>query len=273
MMQQKVVLKPGKEKAIRNHHHWIFSGAVQSMPEFEDGDILLVFAADGEPLGHAYFNRRSGILGRMLNFDKSDPKESVRENIRRAAALRSSLFNEEFTNAYRMVNAEGDRLPGLIVDKYGSVLVVQIATLGMEKLKPFLVETLREMFDPVCIYEKSNLPSRREEDLKDFESVLFGELPEPLTILENGLTFQVDIQGGQKTGFFLDQREMRALVGDLSNGKRVLNCFGYTGGFSIYALAGGASKVDSVDISGEAISLTKRNLELNEFSITKNGLI
>ena len=290
-----IILKPGKEKAIKNHHHWIFSGALKTPPRdilpkdktkgsFENGGILPVQSHNGELLGYAYFNQNSSIFGRMLSFNQTEPHDAVRDSLKQAAALRSSLFDKASTNAFRLVNAEGDRLPGLIVDQYGSVLVVQIGTLGMEKLKPFLVETLRDMFNPSCIYEKSNLPSRKEEGLKDMEGVLWqsgsgdGVLPSlnkslVVEIKENGLNFRVDIASGQKTGFFLDQREMRALTGALSKNKKVLNCFGYTGGFSAYALAGGATRVDTVDVSEGAMALARKNIELNQFNLDEQGFV
>jgi 23S rRNA (cytosine1962-C5)-methyltransferase len=171
-----VTLKPGKDKPVRNKHHWIFSGAVASLPDFEDGDILAVQSRAGEFLGCGYFNRRCSILGRMLSFDRTPPEEAVRDNIVRAVALRRTLFDAN-TNAFRLVNAEGDGLPGLIVDRYDDVLVVQVATLGMERLKPFVLETLNEVVPSRAVYEKSNLPARHEEGLPDFEGLLAGELP------------------------------------------------------------------------------------------------
>jgi 23S rRNA (cytosine1962-C5)-methyltransferase len=261
---QTVTLKPGKDKAVRNRHHWVFSGAVASLPAFEDGDILAVQSSAGDFLGYGYFNRRCSIVGRMLSFDRTPAEEAVRDNIVRAVALRRTLFGPD-TNAFRLVNAEGDGLPGLIVDLYGDILVLQIATLGMEKLKPFVLEVLGQAVPNRAVYEKSSLPARHEEGLPDFEGSLSGEIPSQVTIMENGFPFGVDIARSQKTGFFLDQREMRRLVLSLASGCRLLNCFAYTGGFTVYALRGGAARVVSVDTSEPALALARRNVSLNGF--------
>ena len=260
--QKTVVLKPGKDKAVRNRHHWIFSGAVAGLPDFEDGDILAVQSARGEFLGHAYFNRRSSIIGRMLSFDRTTGEEAVRFNIGRAVDMRRRFFDES-TDAFRLVNAEGDGLPGLVVDRYGDVLVVQVTTLGMEKLKPLIIEALEQAVPSRAIFEKSSLPSRREEGLPDVEGPLRGEPPEEVRIRENGVPFVVDVVHSQKTGFYLDQREMRKMVRSLAGDKRVLNCFSYTGGFSIFALLGGARRAVSVDTSGPALALARKNAALS----------
>lgn len=257
-------LKPGKEKPLLNRHHWIFSGAIDVLPSFDPGAILSVESSQGVLLGHAYFNRASSIIGRMIAFGEDEPLEAIERAIKDAIQLRKSLFKEQ-TTAYRLINAEGDGLPGLIVDVYGNVLVIQISTLGMERLKLTVLRILQEELCPEAILEKSLSPSRKEEGLAPFQGVLLGEIPNPLTILENGLKFEVDPEKGQKTGFFLDQREMRAYVGRISKGKKVLNVFAYTGGFSVYALAGGALSVDSVDISKEAMALAEKNCSMNGF--------
>lgn len=266
MKTKKIILKPGKEKAIRQRHHWIFSGAIAHYPEFVDGEILPVESAKGELLGSGYFNRKSGITGRMLAFDSTPPLEALESNLNQALALRASLLASEQTTAYRLVNAEGDRLPGLIIDKYEDIIVLQIGTLGMEKLRSWIVDYLIAKLSPKSIYEKSMLPSRKEEGLQPIQNVLYGAAVGEVLIKENGLKFIVPIVEGQKTGFFLDHRENRQWVRQLAHGKRVLNCFSYTGAFSIYALAGKARQVDSIDISSQAIDIAKRNAELNGFS-------
>lgn len=260
-----VVLKPGKDKAIRQRHHWIFSGAVQELPLFEDGELLPVYAASGDLLGSGYFNKRSGIIGRMVTFDAASPLAAIEQRLREAIALRNRLFDSNLTNAYRLVNGEGDGLPGLVVDRYNDVLVMQISTKGMECIKSTLVQYLDQACKPRAIYEKSILPSRKEEGLKDQQGWLKGEPLEEIEIRENNQRFLVRFEKSQKTGFFLDHREMREWIKSLSFQKRILNAFSYSGGFSVYALAGQASHVDSVDISDEAIQLAKRNVELNGF--------
>jgi 23S rRNA (cytosine1962-C5)-methyltransferase len=259
------VLQPGKDKAVRNRHPWIFSGAIRSLPDFENGGILPVVASDGSFLGHAYFNTATSIAGRMLNFDPTPPLESLAARLDEALALRRRFFGPE-TTAFRLVNGEGDGLPGLIADLYGDVLVLQISTLGMERLKPFVLERLAERVAPRAIFEKSNIPSRREEGLPMFEGPLRGDPPDPVEILENGLRFLVDIVRGQKTGFYLDQHDMRTFARALAPGRRVLNAFAYTGGFSVAAFAGGAAAVDTVDASERATAAARENCRLNGFA-------
>jgi 23S rRNA (cytosine1962-C5)-methyltransferase len=258
-----VILKPGKDKPLRNRHHWIFSGAIQTSPDFENGSLLPVRAADGALLGHAYFNRNSSIVGRMVSFGSTSPEDALRRNIDEAIRLRSRFFDPAVTNAYRLINAEGDLVPGLIADLYGDVLVLQVATLGMEKLKPTVLELLVAAVKPRSVYEKSDLPARREEGLADFEGTIFGEAVASVRILEEGLPFEVRLARSQKTGFYLDQREARKLVRDVARGRHVLNAFAYTGAFSVFALKGGAVRADSVDSSENAIALAQENFELN----------
>jgi len=258
-----VILKPGKDKAVRNRHHWIFSGAVQRLPEFENGDVLPVRGANGDLLGHAYFNRDSSIVGRMVSFGREAPEDAVRRAIDGAVALRRRFFDPAITNAVRMVNAEGDHLPGLVADLYDDVLVVQVATLGMERLKPFVLELLAAAVKPRSVYEKSDLPARREEGLPEREATISGEPPGRVRVIENGLPFLVDVARSQKTGLYLDQREMRRLAGDIARGRHVLNAFSYSGAFSVYALKGGAVRADSVDSSASAVALAQENFEIN----------
>lgn len=265
-----VILKPGKEKAIRHRHHWIFSGAVASFPEGNDGSLWPVYSANGDLLGSGYFNRKVSLAGRMVAFGETPPHEAMRQHLEQAVLLRKKLFQGSDTNAYRLVNAEGDLLPGLIVDRYDQVLSIQISTLGMDALRPFIVEELQRLLKPRSIYEKSHMSSRREEGLTDVQGLVSGEPVKDVEIRENGLRFLVSIAEGQKTGFFLDHREMRASVKEMSKGKSVLNCFAYTGGFSIYAAAGGASKVESVDLSAQAIAWARQNDQLNGFGTPDN---
>lgn len=258
-----VVLKPGRDKAVRNRHHWIFSGAIRSLPEAENGGIHPVRTSSGELLGYAYVNRASSITARMLSFDATPGKDAVRKNLAAAFALRRRFLPDDVTDACRLVNAEGDMLPGLIVDKYADVLVLQVTTLGMEKLKSLVLEELGREFQPRAVLERSALPSRREEGLEDFEGVLAGEPVDRVLIREDGLAFAVDLGRAQKTGFYLDQRGSRRLIRELAGGRRVLNVFAYTGAFSVAAAAGGAAAVETVDASAEALELARENFELN----------
>lgn len=268
---KKIILKKGKEKAIINRHHWIFSGAIDQAPDYEDGEILPVYTSDNVFLGNAYFNSKAKIIGRLISFEETPVEQAIEHSIGQAIELRRKYVISPLTNAYRLINGEGDRLPGLIVDAYADCLVIQISTLGMEKLKPLIINRLIEKFKPRSIIEKSNLPSRKEEGLEEFQSVIYGEQVEDVDILENGLKFSVSILSGQKTGFFLDHRNMRELIRFHSKDKKVLNAFSYSGGFSVYALAGGAKRVDSVDISKQAIGQAKLNAEKNNFNSSEQG--
>jgi len=260
---KKLILKTGREKSVLARHPWIFSGAVQEMEPFSNGDVLEVVDSKGNFIGIGYCNKKSQITCRMLAYEKISPEEAIKKSIQEAIYLRQKLFSAN-TNAYRLIYAEGDFLPGLVVDKFNDVLVVQIGTLGMEKLKPAILKTLKQELNPKWIYEKSQAASRVEEGLKPFCQSLHGREHDDVPILENGLQFLVDVKNGQKTGFFLDQQAMRRLVMEFAHGRKVLNCFSYTGGFSLYALQGGASRCDSVDISEDAIKQTTKHIELNK---------
>ncbi len=269
-----VVLKPERDKHVRNRHPWVFMGAIASYPEFEDGDCLPVITSDSKFVGYGYFNRGQSISGRMFGFEEGEPLEIIRSAIKAALATREEMVPPG-TTAYRLINGEGDYLPGLVVDLYKDVAVLQINTLGMEKLKPVIIEELKSLGGLVGIYEKSNTSTRKKEGLPEADGWVYrkdeNQEVSSVEIEEHGLKFLVDFSGGQKTGFFLDQREMRQLVREHSKGKSVLNCFSYTGGFSVYAMAGGAKLVDSVDISDDAVQGARTNMELNGFTGGDNG--
>lgn len=265
-MNQGIILQRGKERPIKDKHHWIFSGAIAKAPSYSNGDILPVYSASGELLGHAMMNKDTSIAARMINFDSTDPVSSIKLNIKRAIKYRQELFRDQNTNAYRLINGEGDNLSGLVIDKYNNVLVVQIVSTGMDKLINEIVSVLTNELNVDCIYEKSTIGARKKEGLPDVERILFGKLPEKVEILENGVKFLVDIKNSQKTGLFLDQREMRKLVGEFAKDRTVLNCFSYTGGFSLYAAINGARKVVSVDIAQDAVNLSKDNFVANKIS-------
>lgn len=269
----RVILKKGKERAVKFRHPWIFSGAIKEISPCEDGVDLPVYSESGELLGHGYVNRKSDITVRMLSFDDTPCEKAIEENLKEALELREELFKGKETTAYRVINSEGDGIPGLIIDRFNEVVVLQIGTLGIRKLKKTIIDLIIKHMRPKTIVEKSNLPSLKKEGLKSEEGLLYGEWDEELVIKENGLSFKVDIQKGQKTGFFLDHREMRNKISELSKGKTVLNAFCYSGAFSVYALKGGALKVDSVDISKEAILLARENVALNGFSNNENEFI
>ena len=275
MSEKKVFLKKDKERVVlQNRHPWIFSGAIDSVPvDFSSGDIASLYSYEGEFLAIAYFHLENSLSGRILSFEKKTVEVILKEKIQAAFAFRQALFDKMSTNCFRGINAEEDGLPGLIVDFYDGVLVLQINTCGMEKLRSLLVEILVSVLSPRSIYEKSNSSSRVQEGLLKQEGLLYGDEVSRVVVLENGIQFEVSITEGQKTGFFLDQREMRRKIGELSKGKSVLNCFSYSGGFSLYALQGGASHVTSVDTCHKASELARRNTELNGFSLGSHRVV
>ncbi len=263
-----IVLKKGKEKPVLAFHPWIFSGAIELVDDaIVPGELVKVLASDNTFLGIGYFNPQSQISVRLLTF-KNEPLDIsfFKHKIVQAKKFRESFLPAE-TNAYRLIHSEGDGLPGLIVDKYADFLLVQFQTLGMDKLKPFILEALNSLVRPKGIYERADAKVGELEGIVRTSQVLAGDKPpELIQIKEYGKSFLVDIMKGQKTGFFLDQRENRKLVGEHSKGKRVLNCFSYTGGFSIYAALAGAQSVTSVEISEHASELAKKNFELNKLT-------
>lgn len=273
-MKKSVVLKKDKEHPFIHKNLWIFSGAIDSYPkDFVNGDIYAVESSDGKFLGYGYFNQNSSLAGRFISFEKGDPLLSIKRSIAEAIHLRKELFSNNNTNAFRLINGEGDGLPGLIVDNYNGFLVLQSHTLGIDRLKDPIVTYLTELFDVKGIYEKSLSPSRQEEDLKPFQGQIYKERKDETVILENHHPFYVSWEKGQKTGFFLDQRENRKLIESLSFQKRVLNCFCYTGGFSIYAHKGKAAQVRSIDASKEALEFLKKNYSLNDISIQEEEIV
>jgi 23S rRNA (cytosine1962-C5)-methyltransferase len=270
-----VVLKPGRDKPIRNRHPWIFSGAVSRIEgEVQDGDLVRVTDRHGEFLAIGYLNRQSQIVVRLLTWD---PAEAVdrgywRRRLERAFAGRAALGADSTTNAYRLVYAEADGLPGLVVDRYADWLVIQCLTLGMARHRDEIVSLLAEpslysagdLPAVAGIYARDDADVRAKEGLPLETGTLWGaEPPDRVEIVEHGRRFQVDVKRGHKTGFYLDQRENRWLVARYCAEADVLNAFAYTGGFGVYAGLAGARSVINVDTSVEALTLAEENLALN----------
>lgn len=263
-----LVLRKGKEGSLQRFHPWVFSGAIARLPQhIQDGDIVEVWSAEKEFLGVGHFQSGASIAVRILSFvpQSIDAKfwhDAVASawHYRRLTGLPSP-----HTNAYRLIHGEGDALPGLIVDIYHSAAVIQVHSAGMLKassdIAAALTEVLGASIDTIYLRCKDTLPSERSAAGED--RFLLGNRPY-VDILENGIAFRVDLVHGQKTGFFLDQRVNRQLLGMYSQGKSVLNCFCYTGGFSLYSLKAGAKEVTSVDISYKAMDQLQVNLGLNQ---------
>ena len=269
----KIILKKGRDESLLRFHPWVFSGAiadVQGNPM--EGDIVSVHASDGTCLAYGHYQIGS-IAVRVLSFDDSALKSDYWENmLARALEVRVAcgLHGSENTNCYRLVHGEGDNLPGLIIDYYDGVCVMQAHSAGMFRAKKHISDALQKVYGPElkAVYDKSSgtAPFKAGLDLIDGYMYRRDDFNEnELVVLENGQKFMVNWTEGQKTGFFLDQRDNRALVGSVSKGRNVLNLFCYTGGFSIYALSGGAKHVDSVDSSKKAMMMVDRNVALNGF--------
>ena len=262
-----VRLKPGREKPVRNRHPWIFGGAIARVQGAPDpGDVVEVRSSAGEFLARGYINPHSQIAIRILTWEQAEEinRDFWRRRLRAAIARRQVLTQDAQTNAYRLVHAEADGLPGLIVDRYEDWLVLQSLTLGMERWKELVAHTLDELLSPQGIYERSDVDVRVREGLPFITGPLVGELPdEAIIIRENGLRFQVDIARGHKTGYYLDQRDNRCKVAHYCAGREVLNAFSYTGGFGVYAAARGATCITNLDSSGEALRAVASNLRLN----------
>lgn len=264
MIYPTLVLKPGRDTSLRNRHHAVFSGAIATdIKNVPTGAIVEVKSAQGEFLCYATLNSRAYIALRAISWEPGDPLVSLKRTLKRAIDLRRQVVQEEGTTAYRLVNAEGDGVPGLIVDQYGDVVVMQITTLGMDRLRPWITDTLWELCAPKAIYEKSSSQTRKKEGLEPVEAWARGKAEGTLDIKERGITYRIDLEGGQKTGLFLDQREMRALVRTYAPGRTVLDICSYVGGFSINALMGGAVAADAVDYDEAALNRAKENLSLN----------
>ena len=269
MKTLRCVLKKGWEKPFEGFHPWVFFGSIDEIDEdFDVGDLVKVYSADRRFLGVGYLNPRSQIAVRMLAFeDVKIDAAFFEKRIQEALRLREHFVLSPSTNACRLIHSEGDFLPGLVVDRYADYLVVQILTAGMEKWRETLVSILQKETRARGIFEKDDSEWREWEGLEKRVGKLAGEEPpDYVQILENGLHFVVDIHRGQKTGFFLDQRDNRSLVAGHVQGRRVLNGFAYTGAFSIYAAKGGAQEVVSVESSEEALNTARVNFEKNELS-------
>lgn len=267
-----VRLKAGKHTHLKNRHHSIFQNAVQGTLPDTKGGFVEVQASDGAFLCTAMWNPVAYIAGRAISFEKGeDPLVALRRLIESSIDLRRGFFAHEETTAYRLINAEGDAIPGLVVDKYGDILAVQFTTLGMEKMKDWIVDLLRTIVKPAAIFEKSAGPGRKKEGLEPREGWIGREGPASVKIKERGLSYIITFAGSQKTGLFLDQREMRTLVKDIARQRTVLDCCSYVGGFSLNALRGGALAADAVDYDKAAITRAREHMEINGVNIASFG--
>ncbi len=268
-----IILKPGRDKSVRQQHPWIFSGSIAHLKGDPGlGDTVEVYAAGGEMLAKAAYSPQSNIRARIWTWDPDETVDAdfFQRRVQGALALRRLIAPPENTDALRLVHAESDGVPGFIADRYNHTLVVQVLSAGAERWRDVLVEALVHETGARTVVERSDVDVRALEGLPERVGVLHGPPPEErLLIRENGLQFLVDVLHGQKTGFYIDQRDNRQRVRELVSGRRLLNCFSYTAAFSIYALAGGASEVLSVDSSAAALSWGAENVALNGFTAEK----
>lgn len=264
----RIILKTGREKSVRHRHPWLFSGAiggVEGSPA--PGDIVRVQAANGEFLAYGYYNPRSQITVRLLAWKEDEAIDAAwwARRIRESIARRSTLMASPQTNAFRLVYSEADGVPGLIVDRYADYLVCQFLTAGIERVRTEIVGQLEEQIKPAGILDLSDTDIRNVEGLAPCTGLIRGTAPDHAVIVrENGFCFAVDLGGGQKTGFYLDQRDNRRVVSELAQGRSVLDCFCYTGGFTIPIIASSPQSVMCIDSSEAALGLLRTNISMLE---------
>lgn len=267
-MNPQIILKQGREKSVLQRHPWIFSGAIQNVNGNPgSGDTVDVISSSGQWLCYAAFSPISQIRARVWSWVKEDrvDEKFLERRINQSIKLRRDLELNKKTDAIRLVHGESDGLPGLIMDQYGEIVVIQSLSAGVDKWKKVITNITCKATGAATVYERSDVDVRKLEGLSEESGLLAGQHPAgEITINENNIRCLVDVQKGQKTGFYLDQRDNRLLSGRMAHGRTVLNCFSYSGGFSLHAIAGGAECVLSIDSSSEAMAMAKRNLELND---------
>ena len=260
----------GRSRRFRAGHPWAYSNEVQMTPEIKalpPGSLVTLIDAGDEKLGVASFNPRSLIAARLLCSDwkQAIDQDFVLGRLRQALALREVLYDQPF---YRLVHSEADGFPGLVIDRYGDVLCLQVNAAGMEMLTPLLIEALTQLLAPRAIVLKNDAPVRTLEGLELYDRVAVGEITGPIPVRENGLTYYADLVQGQKTGWFFDQRENRATMAALAKGRSALDVFCYGGGFAVAMAAAGATRVVAVDRSAEALELATQAAQANQVSVT-----
>lgn len=262
-----LVLKPGRERSLLRGHPWVMSGSVDEKATASGlaaGCLVQVVSSDKQPLGAGHYSPASQIRVRLLSYAGEEPREDRLEELIDLALERRNSVLLASESALRLINAEGDGLPGLVVDRYGDVLVVKLSTVGMSKRRDRIVERLKKISGASSGYERADGVAARREGMKAKDGLLWGELPSmPLDMEEHGRRYKMDVVSGQKTGFFLDQRDARSLVQELSRDQRVLDLYAYTGGFGVAAMCGGARAVTLVESSKNAAQAAEGNLELN----------
>lgn len=268
-----VLLKKGKEKAVLHRHPWVFSGAIEQVKgKPKNGDIVRLLDGKGVFMAYGFYNDQSRVALRLLEWDENVTVDEqwFRDKVAVAIASRNTLLADGSTDTCRLIFSESDYLPGLIVDKYANHLAVQVLTSGIEKVLPVIIDELNRLLKPESIFDKSDASSRNHEGLETQNIVLAGNHPpERVEVRENGIIYNINIAEGQKSGFYCDQRDNRKIVASYAKGKKILDCFCYTGGFTLNSLQNGATSVTAVDSSVPAIETLKENIILNKFESSK----
>jgi 23S rRNA (cytosine1962-C5)-methyltransferase len=272
-----VLLKKGKEKAILQRHPWVFSGAIEKVKgKPANGEVVRLTDAKGSFLAYGFYNGQSRVALRLLEWDENTPinENWYRAKVKQAVESRAHLLSQPHTDTCRLIFSEADYLPGLIVDKYADYLSVQILTSGIEAVMPVIISELETLLKPKGIFDKSDTTSRAHEGLGESFGVLAGNHPPELVkVKENGITYGINIAEGQKSGFYCDQRDNRRILAAYVKEKTVLDCFCYTGGFTLNSLQQGAALVTSVDSSALAIETLNKNIDLNKLDPRKHTAI
>ncbi|TDO19153.1 class I SAM-dependent rRNA methyltransferase [Pedobacter duraquae] len=269
-----IILKKGKEKAVHQKHPWVFSGAIDKVKgDPANGDVIRLLAADKTFLAYGYYNAQSRVAVRLLEWDEQRiiNRDWYAEKLHKAISSRGHVLRDSETDTCRLVFSEADYLPGLIVDRYADFLSLQILSSGIENVKDDIIDILRSALNPKGIFDKSDATARDHENLEAKQGLLWGELPpEFIAVKENGINYHINIVNGQKSGFYCDQRDNRQILAEYTKDKKVLDCFCYSGGFSLNSLRHGASHVTSVDSSALALETLQHNIQLNGFDIQQN---
>ena len=269
-----VILKKGKEKAVLQRHPWVFSGAIEKVKGTpSNGDIVKLINAKGDFMAYGFYNDQSRVALRLLEWDENVVVDDnwFREKVVTAVNSRANILADGSTNTCRLIFSESDYLPGLIVDKYNNHLAVQILTSGIEKVMPVIIDELNILLKPESIFDKSDASSREHEGLQTANVALtLNSPPENVEVKENNIIYNINIAEGQKSGFYCDQRDNREILASYAKGKKVLDCFSYTGGFTLNSLRKGASSVTSVDSSALAIETLRENIKLNKLDVAKH---
>ena len=271
-MPSKIFLQPDREKSLLRKHPWIFSKAIKDTKgRTHSGDTVDVFDSNGNWLARGAYSPESQIRVRVWSFDQSDIIDNAffARRIEAAFEARKEIIARHKLTGFRLVAAESDGLPGVTIDKYDNVLVCQLLSAGAEKHRDKIVWALKKHFPDHSIFERSDVAVRKKEGLEPLIQELHGDIPDEVIIEENGIKILVDVKQGHKTGFYLDQRDNRQIAARYAKGRHVLNCFCYTGTFGSYALKAGASIVTNLDVSDLALQTAKRNVEINEFDVSK----